>query len=129
MMPELESSLPAQAQRLRQFVLALVERFGPLAGSTYELLSSCLNCLAAAVTKSNACEVAGKLFGASVLPSLERQGQNGTAPGVIGTVLAGVECSQGLYPLTSAFVKLTTAFIKVIAFSIIMRCYNPKNSI
>lgn len=114
-MPQLEVSLPAYAQRFRHLVLALVERLAPLSGSTYELLASCLNCLANSITKSNALEVAGKLFSTSVLPTLERQLSTGTVlPGIIGSVLAGIECSQGLYPLTASFVKLTTTFIKVL---------------
>jgi len=81
-------------------------------------LANSLKCLAAAVTKSNASDVAGKLFSTSVLPSVDRQLPSVVTgseilPGVIGTVLAGVECSQGSYPLTAAFVKLTSAFIQV----------------
>ena len=35
------------------------------------------------------------------------------SPGVVGTALAGIECTQGTYPLTGAFLKLITAFIQV----------------
>jgi len=115
--PQLEDLAPIYAGRFRQFILSLVERFGPLSIATHELLANSLKCLAAAVTKSNASDVAGKLFSTSVLPSVDRQLPSATGseilPGVIGTVLAGVECSQGSYPLTAAFVKLTSAFIQV----------------
>ena len=119
MLPQLDDSLPAYGQRFRQLVLSIVERFGPLSTSTYELLASCLNCLAAAaVTKTNAAEVAAKLFASSILPSMERQtanagGLNAILPGIVGTVLAGVECPQGSYSLTAAFLRLTSAFVQV----------------
>lgn len=116
-MPQLEVQYPSYSQRFRQLILSIVERFGPLSSSTYELLASCLNCLAGSVNRANASEVAAKLFGSSVLPSMERQLPSGSVdvvlPGVIGTVLAGVECPQGTYPLTSAFLKLSAAFIRV----------------
>ena len=115
--PQLDVLAPIYAGRFRQLILSLVERFGPLSTTTHELLASSLKCLAAAITKSNASDVAGKLFSSSVLPSIERQLPSDTGneilPGVIGTVLAGVECSQGSFPLTAAFVKLTSAFIQV----------------
>ena len=113
--PQLDVLAPIYAGKFRQLILSLVERFGPLSTATYELLASSLKCLAAAVTKSNASEVAGKLFSSSVLPSrnLPSGSGNEILPGVIGIVLAGVECSQGSYPLTAAFVKLTSAFIQV----------------
>ena len=120
--PQLDETSPACAKQFRQVILALVERFAPLSTATYELLATCLKCLASAITNSDASEVAGKLFSTSVLPSMERQMPNGTVlPGVIGTVLAGVECSQGSYPLSAAFIKLTTAFIQVI--------YTPRHDI
>lgn len=113
--PQLDVLAPIYAGKFRQLILSLVERFGPPYTATYELLASSLKCLAAAVTKSNASEIAGKLFSSSVLPSrnLPSDSGNEILPGVIGIVLAGVECSQGSYPLTAAFVKLTSAFIQV----------------
>lgn len=122
--PQLEASSPVYAGKFRHYILVLVERFGPLSTATQELLASSLKCLAAALTTSNASEVAGKLFSTSVLPSVERHLPNGIgneiSPGVIGIMLAGVESSQGLYPLTIAFVKLTTAFIQVKACIIVL---------
>lgn len=115
--PQLEMSSPAYAEKFRHHILSLVEKFGPLSTATQELVASSLKCLAAAVTESNASEVAGKIFSTSILPSVERHLPTGVgneiSPGVIGIVLAGIESSQGSYPLTVAFVKLTSAFIQV----------------
>lgn len=117
MFPELETISRVHAQRLQHLILSMIERFGPLYNATYELLASCFSCLASAVTKSNAADVAGKLFSTMVLPSVERLfpeiANSPVVPGVVGTVLAGVECSQGFYPMTVAFVKLMDAFVQV----------------
>lgn len=116
--PELDTLSRHHAQRLQHLILSMVERFGPLYSATFELLAACFRCLASAVTKANAADIAGKLFSTSVLPSMERSlsdaATSSVLPGVVGTVLAGVECSQGFYPLTVAFVKLVDAFVQVL---------------
>ena len=95
----------------------MIERFGPLYNATFELLAACFRCLASAVTKASAADIAGKLFSTYVLPSVERVLPDATnssiVPGIVGTVLAGVECSRGFYPLTVAFVKLADVFVQV----------------
>lgn len=70
---------------------------------------------------SNAYRVASKLLSfSSILPSLDRAVRADVKeldsarlmPGVVGTALAGIECPQGSYPLTAAFLKLMTAFVQ-----------------
>lgn len=104
-------------------------RFGGLSSTTSELLAGCFLCLAASIDRSNAATVASKLLSLSsgVLPSLDRgllkelKDENylyyikeaRLSPGVVGTALAGIECTQGSYPLAGAFLKLITAFVQV----------------
>jgi len=114
----------ARGRRIQSLILALVERFASSGAATAasELLAACFSCLAASLNPDNAAQLATQLHSAGVLPVFQRQQPTGSASydsstpvsaGLVGNVLAGVECPQGNYPLTIAWLKLVTAFVQV----------------
>ena len=114
----------ARGRRIQSLVLALIERFASsgAAAAASELLAACFNCLAASLNPDNSVQLASQLHSAGVLPIFQRQPAAGIATfdpstavtaGLVGNILAGVECPQGNYPLTTAWLKLITALVQV----------------
>jgi hypothetical protein len=113
-----------RGRRIQSLILALIERFASSGAATAasELLAACFSCLAASLNPDNAAQLASQLHSTGVLPVFQRQQPTGSASydpstavsaGLVGNVLAGVECPQGNYPLTIAWLKLVTAFVQV----------------